>query len=162
MPDYIYLDNGIVIDDQGEIIESGNENAMAVIATRRAEAKNQQKRWESIVADYDRVLLRNQDRKRVSYGDVVISVCGGSYPKTNAETFADWVAEVPLEFGDIIQTIASATGFKRDLLPESVRGAFDDATETLQKRSWIESRIAERVAPEFERGPGWEEDDGSL
>ena len=157
MSDYIILDDGIVIDDQGEIIESGNSDALAVIATRRAYAKAQQKQWEAIVADYDRVLLRKQDNARATYGDVVISVRSGTYPKTNAETFADDVAELPLEFGDLITVIAAASGFRRGDLPDAVLAAFDANTEKLTKRPWVESRVAARQAPVFEHGTEREE-----
>ena len=156
------LEGGIVIDDDGEIIESGDNDALAVIATRRAYAKTQQKQWEAIVADYDRVLLRKQDNARATYGDVVISVRSGTYSDTDTTAFADDVAELPLEFGDLITIIAAARGFHRDDLPDSVLAAFDANTETLTKRPWVESRVAARQAPVFEHAPGWEGDDGTV
>lgn len=162
MSEYIYLGDGIVVDDEGEIIESGSGDVLAVIASRRADAKAQAQRWKDVVRDYDRVLLRKQGTRRQAYGDVVITVGHGSYHQTDAEAFADWVAELPLEFGDIIQTIAASKGFDRAALPESVRAAFDATTTELQKRPWIESRVAERVAPVFERGPALEDDDDAV
>ena len=148
MSDYIEVEPGLVIDSEGEIIESASiDDAMKFLAARRHEAKQQLKAYEHYIEDLDRVLLRYQKDRKLAYGDVVISVRGGTYRKTNTDAFAELVATMPLEFAEMVALVASATGFKRELVPEILRDAYDECTATLEKRPWIESDVARKPAP---------------
>lgn len=145
MSDYIELEPGLVIDSDGEIVESASiDDAMKFLAARRHEAKQQLKAYERYIEDLDRVLLRHQKERKLAYGDVVISVRGGTYRKTDTESFAQLVGSMPVEFDDMVALVAAATGFKRELVPESLRDAYDECTATLEKRPWIESEVARK------------------
>ena len=148
MSDYIEVEPGLVIDSEGEIIESASiDDAMKFLAARRHEAKQQLKAYEHYIDDLDRVLLRYQKDRKLAYGDVVISVRGGTYRKTDAQKFADMLSAMAVEFDDLMGLVAAATGFKRDDVPEILRDAYDDCTATLEKRPWIESDVARKPAP---------------
>ena len=148
MSDYIEVEPGLVIDSEGEIIESASiDDAMKFLAARRHEAKQQLKAYEHYIDDLDRVLLRYQKDRKLAYGDVVISVRGGTYRKTNTDAFAQLIGLMPVEDQDLFELVAAATGFKRELVPEILRDAYDECTATLEKRPWIESDVARRPAP---------------
>lgn len=159
MADYIEIEPGLVISDDGEIIESaGIDDAMAFLARRRHEAHVQEKEWESYGKTIDMVLLKRQSEKKLSYGDVVISVMGGTYPKTNSTLFAEELADMPLEIEFVFDIIAAATGFRRDtdaegrgVLPESVRALYDECTAHPEKRPWIQSSAVRKQAPTMTR-----------
>lgn len=164
MSDYIYLDNGLVIDENGEIIESADpDSALQLIVLRRHEAKRQVKEWQQQVDDLDRVILKRQESRTAVYGDTVATVRGGAYSKTNGFAFAAAIAEA---FGDafdfehedavqaVLDVIAAATGFKRDALPEEAIPAYELATATLEKRPWVETSPIKRPAPARITGPG--------
>lgn len=148
MSDFIEVEPGLVIDDNGEIIESaGIDDAVKFLAARRHEAKQQLKAYERYIDDLDRVLLRYQKDRKLAYGDVVISVRGGTYRKTDTTKLADVLGVMAVEFDDLMALVAAATGFRRDDVPEILRDAYDDCTATLEKRPWIESDIARKPAP---------------
>lgn len=150
--DYIHVAPGLVVDEDGVIIETASiDDAMKFVAQSRHEAKEQEKEWGARVQVLDRVLLRNQSEKKLTYGDLVVSIRGGTYSKTDAEQFAALVYEKPVELEDLFAVIAAASGFKKDLLPESVREAYEATTTTFEKRSWIESNVARKRAPAMEK-----------
>lgn len=162
MSDYIYIENEggspLVIDESGEIIESaGIDDALKFVVLQREEAHRQAKEWGKRVDDLDRVILRKQEGRKVAYGPVVAVVRGGTYNKTDCGKLAEGVATAFPEAFDmehegqvaaVLGIIASATGFKRDAMPEDARILYDFATEKLEKRSWIETSTARELAPE--------------
>jgi hypothetical protein len=146
--DYIAIAFGLVIDTDGEIIEAaGIDDAMKFIAAQRHDAKQQEKEWAARVEALDRVLLRKQQEKRLAYDDIVVSIGGGTYSKTDAEKFAELLWEMPLEMEDVFCIISAASGFKKDKLPAFAEEAYAASTEVLEKRAWIESRVARKRAP---------------
>lgn len=157
MADYIEAAPGLIVDTDGEIVSAaGIDDPLKFIVARRDEARRQMKRWEELTADLDRVILRKQGDKTVAYGNVIATIRGGTYAKTDVRRFAlesllrlsDGLDFEHPEATDAIQAvIAAASGFKRDLLPESVRHLYDEATATLEKRPWVETAIARELAP---------------
>jgi len=157
MADYIEIAPGLVVSEDGEIIESGSiDDPLKFLVSQRHEANVQIKSWEARRAVLDAVILRKQSERTVDYSGVVCSLRGGSYSRTDSRAFAagasesigglDW--EHPELATAILDIIAAATGFKRDSLPESARDAYDAATLRLEKRPWVETSVARRLAPE--------------
>jgi hypothetical protein len=150
MTDYIALENGMVIDTDGVIIEAADINdAMKFLAEQRHDAKQQAKEWEHRVDVLDTVILKNQAEKKLTYGETVIAIRGGTYTKTDPAKFAEEVYAKPIELEDLFAIIAAATGFKKDLLPEVALEAYQATTTTFEKRPWVESSVARRRAAEF-------------
>ncbi len=157
MADYIEAAPGLIVDTDGEIVSAaGIDDPLKFIVARRDEARRQMKRWEELTADLDRVILRKQGDKTVAYGNVVATIRGGTYSKTDIVRFAvaslvklsDGLDFEHPEATDAIQAvIAAASGFKRDLLPEAVRDLYDENTTTMEKRAWVETSIARELAP---------------
>ena len=148
MTDYLNLGDGLIVSDDGEIIEAaGIDDTLAFIARKRHEAKRQEAEWEAYRKTLDQVLLRKQHEKRVAYGDVVTTISGGTYDTTDAGLFAQSLWDQSLELEVLFEIIASATGFKRALLPERVRDLYDAATTTHDKRPWVVTSIARQPAP---------------
>ena len=157
MADYIEAAPGLIVDTDGEIVSAaGIDDPLKFIVARRDEARRQMKAWEKTTEDLDRVILRNQDAKTVAYGNVIATIRGGTYSKTDVPCFAKAAGvfladgldfEHPEEAEEILSIIAAASGFKRDLLPESVRDLYDRWTATLEKRAWVETSIARELAP---------------
>ncbi len=150
MSDYIYIDGlGTIDPDSGEIIDAASiDDPLAFAVRKRDEAKRQENEWEAYRKALDAVILRRQQEKRVAYGDVVCDLRSGTYTTTDADKFAEALYDGPaLELETIYEIIAAATGFKRDLLPERARQAYDDATMTHTKRPWIQTSTARKQAP---------------
>lgn len=160
MADYLYLENGIVIDEDGEIVDAaGHDDPLAYIATRRADAKIQLKEWESYIEGLDRVLLRKQMERRMSYGDVVIRIGGGRYYQTNAKALAEMLSDAEARREDLVGLLAAAKGFRKDEVPEPVRFMYEDVTAAIEKKPWIESAVARKSPPVVRREPVEASDD---
>ncbi len=149
--DFIEIRPGLVVDTDGVIIEAADrDDAMKFIASKRHDAKQQMEEWKSYVQDLDRVLLKNQSERKLNYDNLVVSIRGGTYSKTDTEAFANECYALTLEPSDLFAIIAAASGFKKDKLPESAKAAFESHTATLEKHPWVESSIARRRAPEIQ------------
>lgn len=158
--EYTYLDGGIVIDDQGEIIESGgHDDPLSVLAYRRADAYRQKQEWQSYIEALDRVLLRKQQARRTAYGDVVITLASRRYPRTDKDALAATLLDAEASREDLAGLIRAATGFRAEDVPETVRDMFDDFTATLETRPWVTSSFARRAAPTIHKEPMREEND---
>jgi hypothetical protein len=152
MSDYFEIEPGLVISEDGEIVDNANQDdSLAFIARRRHEARVQLKAYEDYIRVLDAVLLKKQHDKRVAYGDTVCTIAGGTYSKTDAAAFSDALEDLPLEAADLLDVIGAATGFKRELLGwnEKVLAAFDANTATLEKRPWLQTSIARKPAPKL-------------
>lgn len=148
MSEYIEIAPGLVVSDDGEIVEASDvTDPLAYVVWQRRDAYEQRKEWEKRQAILDAVILRKQQDKTHSYGETVVTLVGGSYTQTDAKAFAEAVYALPLEMEVIFETLAAASGFKRESLPPEVRQAFDDATESMPKRAYVRTSIARRVAP---------------
>ena len=148
MAEYIEIAPGLVVDDQGEIIESaGIADPLSYVVFQRRDAYEQRKEWEKRQAILDSVILRKQQDKTRAYGETIVTLVGGSYAQTDSKAFAEAVYALPLELEVIFETMAAASGFKRDSLPPEVRQAFDDATEKMPKRAYVRTAVARKAAP---------------
>ena len=145
---YVALEQGLIVDDDsGEIIDSaGIDDPLKFSAERRHAAKEQVDEWTALLRNYDRVLLASLEGK-VAYGDIVVSVRSGSYTTFHPEHFAAEVEALELTQDELRAAIGAAKGFESGLLPDVLQRALDLATERRQKRPWIESSIARKVAP---------------
>ena len=139
---------GLVVDSEtGEVLTlPPGEDALSGAAWRRHAAKEQQKAWEHTVQTLDRVLMR-QDTRKAQYGEVVVSVVAGSFPKTDVEAFVSMLSEIPLEAEEMADIIAAAKGFDRDKLPARVLEAFDDCTTKVPKAPYILTAPVLKQAP---------------
>jgi phage tail sheath gpL-like len=100
----------MVIDTDGVIIEAADINdAMKFLAEQRHDAKQQAKEWEHRVDVLDTVILKNQAEKKLTYGETVIAIRGGTYTKTDPAKFAEEVYAKPIELEDLFAIIAAAS-----------------------------------------------------
>lgn len=142
----------LVVDEDGVIIDSaGINDVLAFIVSRRHEARQQAKEWEAYQKTLDAVLLKQLPQSRMTYGDVVVGRYGGTYSTTDCGAFAESLFELALEAEEMFEVISAAQGFTRDNLPEKVRQVFDDCTTKAEKRPWIQSSIARKLAPKVKR-----------
>lgn len=149
MSDYIEVAPGLIINEDGEIIESsGIDDPLKFLVAQRHEANVQIKSWEARRAVLDAVILRKQDGRTVDYSGVVCSLRGGTYRKTDAGKLADLLAEMPVESDDLLALVAAATAFRLDCVPPILRDVVEDCTTTHEKRPWVETSAARRLAPE--------------
>lgn len=145
---YLTIDTLVIDDETGEIIDAaGIDDPLKFVAQKRHEAAQQMKEWEELRRNYDRVLLRNQELLKVTYGDVVIARRSSSYPVFQALDFGSMLADLELTAEERLQILFAAKGFTREMLPEVAQPLLDKATEHRQKQPWIESSIARKVAP---------------
>lgn len=152
---YLTIDALVIDDETGEIIDAaGIDDPLKFVAQKRHEAAQQMKEWEELRRNYDRVLLRNQEEAKTSYGDVVIARRTSTYPVFDASTFGSMLFDTELTAEERLEVIFAAKGFNRELLPEVLRPALDEATEHRQKQPWIESSVARKVAPKTTRTVG--------
>ena len=152
---YLTIDALVIDDETGEIIDAaGIDDPLKFIALKRHEAAQQMKEWEELRRNYDRVLLRNQEEAKTSYGDVVIAKRTSSYPVFDGEAFGGKALDVELTAAERVLFYFAAKGFNRDLLPDVLKPVLDEATEHRQKQPWIESSIARKVAPKATRAVG--------
>ena len=148
MSDYIEVAPGLVVSEDGEIIESsGIDDPLKFLVSQRHEANVQIKSWEARRAVLDAVILRRQADRTVDYSGVVCSLRGGTYRKTDAGKLADLLGEMPVEANDLLALVAAATAFKLDSVPSILREAVEDCTTTHEKRPWVETSAARRLAP---------------
>lgn len=148
MTEYIEIAPGLVVSDAGEIVEStGITDPLSYVVFQRRDAYEQRKQWEQRQAILDSVILRKQQDKTRAYGETIVTLVGGSYAQTDSKAFAEAVYELPLELEVIFETLAAASGFKRESLPPEVRQAFDAATEKMPKRAYVRTSVARRAAP---------------
>jgi len=148
MSDYIEIAPGMVISEDGEIIDSGNiDDPLKFLVSQRHEANVQVKSWEARRAVLDAVILRKQAERTMDYSGIVCSLRGGTYRKTDAGQLADLLAEMPVESSDLLALVAAATAFKADSVPPILRDVVDDCTTTHEKRPWVETSVARRPAP---------------
>lgn len=148
MAEYIEITPGLVVSDDGEIIESaGIADPLSYIVFQRRDAYEQRKLWEQRQAILDAVILRKQQDKTRAYGETIVTLVGGSYAKTDSKAFADAVERLPLEVNVIFETLAAASGFVRESLPPEVRQAYDESTEKMPKRAYVRTSVARRAAP---------------
>lgn len=142
------LGDGLVVTDDGEILACADQDdPLAFIVRKRDMAKAMQDEWEKYRKALDTVILRKQTDKRLVYGDLVSDIKGRTYTTTDAGLFAEYLYEHPLELETIFEIIAAAKDFKRDLLPEAARKAYDDATTTHQSKPWVETSKVRQPAP---------------
>jgi hypothetical protein len=147
--DYIEVAPGLIINEDGEIVEShGIDDPLKCIIAQRHEANVQVKSWEARRAVLDAVILRKQDSRTVDYSGVVCSLRGGTYRKTDAGKLADLLAEMPVESSDLLALVAAATAFKADSVPPILREVIEDCTTTHEKRPWVETSVARKLAPQ--------------
>ncbi len=148
LPDYIDVGDGLVISEDGEIVESaGINDPLAFIARKRHEAHIQEKDWHDYKATLDAVLKRKQDERRTAYGDYVITVMSGDYRKFHADKFAAGLDGTEFTREELVSLVLAATGFDRDLLPTVAVSAYDEAVEVKGKAPWVLSSIARKLAP---------------
>jgi len=145
--DYIDVlgDQSLIVTEDGEIVESHGPDRLSVVATRRHDAYQQIKRWEAVLANFDRVLLQNGVYG--AFGGIVINSRQSSYTKTDVQKFVEEIPE--MSYSELEALARAASGFKREKLPEMAIKAYDAATARIPKRPWIESAIAHRAAPEI-------------
>jgi hypothetical protein len=149
MSDYIEVAPGLIINEDGEIVESNDiDDPLKFIIAQRHEANVQVKSWEARRGVLDAVILRRQADRTVDYSGVVCSLRGGSYRKTDAGKLADLLAEMPVESDDLLALVAAATAFRLDCVPPILRDAVEDCTTTHEKRRWVETAAARKLAPE--------------
>jgi hypothetical protein len=149
MSDYIEVAPGLIINEDGEIVESNDiDDPLKFIIAQRHEANVQVKSWEARRGVLDAVILRRQADRTVDYSGVVCSLRGGSYRKTDAGKLADLLAEMPVESDDLLALVAAATAFRLDCVPPILRDAVEDCTTTHEKRPWVETSAARKLAPE--------------
>lgn len=145
---YLYLDNGIVVDGDGEIVEdAGRSDVLSYIARVRHDAYVQEKAWEAYRHRLDAVLMRKQRERRASYEDLVVNVTSRRYRETDAKAFADMLYDAEVTREEWAGVVAAAQRFKRELVPEAVRDMFDDVSAQLETRPWVETSVARRAAP---------------
>lgn len=139
----------LVDDETGEILEvPQGVDALFLVAHRRHDAKQQEDAWKAQRAMLDAVLLKKQEEKKAEYGDIIVAIKGGSYSKTDAEALANLVYErFRSAFSDdsvavsaVLGLIAAASGFAKDKIPQPTLGIYEEATEWLEKRPWVETR----------------------
>ena len=149
MSDYVEVAPGLIINEDGEIVESnGIDDPLKFLVAQRHEANVQIKSWEARRAVLDAVILRKQDTRTVDYSGVVCSLRGGTYRKTDSGKLADLLGEMPVEANDLLALVAAATAFKLDSVPPILRDVVEDCTTTHEKRPWVETSAARRLAPE--------------
>lgn len=156
------LGGGLIVDSEGEIVETDEDNPLLLLAARRHDAHEQMKGWDDWLNKVDRVFLKQQMEKRQAYGTVVIDVCGGSYKVLNGEAFADlaWElvegAEPMVIIRRLLQVIAAGTGFRAaqdkrqpelPYLEPAMAAVYEKAREAREKRPWVQSSVARRPAP---------------
>ncbi len=148
MSDYIEIEAGLVISEDGEIIDAANvDDPIAFLARQRHEAKVQEKEWAERVSVLDRVLLKQQGEKRMSYGTVVVDVRTGTYPKFDRAEYADAISEIEFTREELMALVLAAKDFDRASLPAAVVDIYDEALKHPEKRPWIQTSNVRKAAP---------------
>lgn len=160
MSDYIEVAPGLVVTEDGEIVEAADiDDPLKFIVLQRHEANMQIKQWEARKAVLDQVIQKRQSDRTVTYGDVVSAIRGGSYNKTDSEALAKALvcegsplAEAfDFEHTDkvavVLALIGAASGFRKDDVPADAKPLYEAHTATLEKRPWVETSVARKAAP---------------
>lgn len=148
MSDYLEIEPGLIVSDDGEIIESAHQNdTLAFVARRRHEAHVQEKDWHDFKRVLDAVLMRQQSEKRTAYGDTVVTVQGGTYQTFDRVGFAAFLSQIELTRDELLALAGAATGFAREDMPDATHDIYDESVTTKEKRPWVLSSVARRPAP---------------
>lgn len=158
MPDYIMIEPGLVVDEDGEIIEGGDYGLKRLVELRHY-AKENEDAWAARRKALDPVIKRKQEEPRAVYGDIVTSVRGGTYGKVDGEQLWSLVRErcagddgLP-DLNAVAEFIASATGYRKaqdkddpglPYLSPAHAELVERATKHFEKQQWVETkRLAE-------------------
>lgn len=142
--------DGLILDDEtGEIVEAAEgQDSLAIVARRRHEAHTQAEQWKRVQAIYDAVLLRQQEERTATYGDVLIRIAGSSYSKFDAPAFREEIAQTELTPAEWEAIALAASNFDPEALPPIARTIYGQYNQRLSKRPWIMSQAVLRRAPE--------------
>lgn len=155
------VEPGLVVDEDGVIVECDIDSPLLFLAQRRHEAHTQMKAHEAYRQVIDRVLLKQQAEKTQAYGDVVISVKSRTYTSFEGEAFADLLyeafgtSEPQLLVSRLLHIVAAATAFRtapdkdRPELPyldEEAAELLERVKEKHMTKPWIESSVARKPA----------------
>ena len=150
---FIELENGVVVDDEtGEPIDECDiDDVVKFSVSRRHEAKAQEDAYKQLRTVYDQIIIKHQQDKKLTYGDLVCSVKTSAYSTFDAAAFADAISEIEFTREELMALVLAATKFDRDKLPPIVRDAYDEAVTTQMKRPWVETSVVRKQAPVLRR-----------
>lgn len=150
---YIELENGVVVDDEaGEIIGDADiDDVIKFSVSRRHEAKAQEDAYKQLRMVYDQVIIKHQQDKKLTYGDLVCAVKTVPYSTFDAEGFADSISEIEFTREELMALVLAATKFDRAKLPAVVLDAYDEAVTTQMKKPWVETSVVRKQAPVLRR-----------
>jgi hypothetical protein len=126
MSDYFEVGDGVVVDEDGVIIDSPMEQAdlLTWAASQLLEEQEQGRLSEQRERLLRRLFLRYQEAPKAAYGDVVVSIPKpGSHPEFDAGGWALWVASAEITADDLRWLLARSRpdytamppGWQRDL-----------------------------------------------
>ena len=150
---FIELENGVVVDDEtGEPIDECDiDDVVKFSVSRRHEAKAQEDAYKQLRVVYDQIIIKHQQDKKLTYGDLVCSVKTVPYSTFDAASFADSISEIEFTREELMALVLAATKFDRDKLPPIVLDPYDEAVTTQMKRPWVETSVVRKQAPVLRR-----------
>lgn len=119
----LQYDDGLTVDeDTGEMegFEGGEDDRLAYIAREHLEARTHEKGWEQRKQALSRVLVRDQEGKRVTYGDVVCSIRHSS-GRLDMDQYRDFVAGAELTYDDLHALAMASYGITIEKLPTDLQ-----------------------------------------
>lgn len=145
MSELYILGNGVIVTEDGEIIETPpGMDRLAFLATRLEEARTQRKMYEQEEAILQSAILRIMDGKRAiidtGASELVVSVKTGTYPVQHTDEFATMLQEMlpDITKEQLINIIHAARSFAPEALPEEFQPLLAQVTEHRPKRSWVD------------------------
>lgn len=90
MADLFDLGDGLIVDSDGVIVEcASGAPDLTRVAVLAAEAQQQIKTWEAYAGALKAVLVAQQEDRKATYGDVLVSINQTTYRDIDSERLAD-------------------------------------------------------------------------